>query len=117
MSNNHNQKFQRPLSLPGTVPPPPAPAALPAEFAELLEKFPLPWCVGPYGDIWVASDVEQYDPEKTAHVEKIAGPNGTWWRTSPTCPVAKPRMVMEDPADKGVAAFLIWAANKMASKR
>lgn len=99
-----DQRFQPPrLSLPGSVPPPPT--SLPAEFTELLEKFPLPWCVGPYGDIWVKADVERVtDPQLINQPGVVDG-----WRATG----AKARMVMENPADKHVAAFLVWAANQM----
>lgn len=115
--SNHNNRPR--LGLPGSAPPPPivpppppAPppaAALPAEFAVLVELFPLPWCVGPHGDVWVAADVETFDPEQTASVEKIPGPNGTFWRAT----VAKPRLVMENPGGAGVAALIVYAINKL----
>lgn len=112
MSNNYKPQ----LGLRGTSSQAPMPERLVREggqlipeFEKLLEEFPLPWCVGPYGDIWVAADVEQYDPEKESNTEKIRGPNGTWWRST----VPKPRMVMELPAGQNVAAFMVWAANKM----
>ena len=116
--SNHNRP---PLSLPRAVPPPPSnppsnppgtPSQLPAAFADLLEQFPLPWVVGPYGDIWVAADVEQYDPEKESNREKIAGPNGSWWRSVS----AKPRLVMESPSHQGAAAFMVFAANRLAKR-
>jgi len=95
------------LSLsPLPVAPPPTPGA----HADILERFPLPWCVGPYGDIWVAADVETFDPDKEAAIEKIPGPGGTWWRA--TC--AKPRMVMENPSEKGIAALIVDGVNRLA---
>lgn len=104
----------RTLSLPGNVPPPPpipgappAPSAISPEAADLLERFPLPWCVGPYGDVWVAADVEVFDEEQGATTEKIHGANGTFWRA--TC--AKPRLVMENPAAPGMAALIVAAVN------
>jgi len=109
LSNQNKQTF----SLPGrNVPPPPAaapPSDLPALAAAKLEAFPLPWVVGPHSDIWVAADVEQFDPETETSVEKVRGPNGTFWRS--TC--AKPRLVMEDPADNGIAELIVHAVNKL----
>lgn len=118
MSNNQNNRPR--LGLPGAPPPPPLPPpphppgapivpGIPAEFAGLIEQFPLPWVVGPYGDIWVAADVETFDPEKEMSVEKIPGPDGTFWRA--TC--AKPRHVMENPKAAGIAAFMVFAVNKL----
>lgn len=113
MSNHSKPQF----TLPGKVPPaplPPPPSAplldsIPGKFAAMIEQFPLPWVVGPHGDIWVAADVETFDPEKIASVEKIPGPDGTFWRS--TC--ARPRLVMENPADAGIAALMVFAVNKL----
>jgi hypothetical protein len=105
--------------MPGTPPPPPLPpiapppvvvpaglpAGLPADVAALIEQFPLPWCVGPYGDIWVAADVEQVDPD-------VVGPNGVIdgkWRATGT----KARLVMEHPGGVGIAALIVHAVNKL----
>jgi hypothetical protein len=87
------------------VPPPPAPSPV---NVEVLAKYPLPWVIGPYGDVWVAADVEQFDPDREGGVEKIKGPNGTWWRSK----VAKPRHVFDAenlPAD--VTAFIVDTLN------
>lgn len=111
MSNNQNRP---PLRLPSSPPPgvPVAPpSGLPAEAAALLDAFPLPWVVGPHGDIWVSADVEQFDPEKEASTEKIRGPNGTWWRSTGT----KARLVMEEPGSNGIAALIVYAANRLVS--
>lgn len=122
MSNHNRPRMSLPgnaprvpppvLAPPPVAPPPSAPApaaALPAEFAALIEQFPLPWVVGPYGDIWVAADVEMFDPEKTASVEKIPGPDGTFWRAA----CAKPRHVMENPKAAGIAALIVHAVNNL----
>lgn len=109
MSNHNKPRF----SLPGTTPPPPlapppappAVAGIPAEFAALIERYPLPWCVGPYGDIWVAADVELVDPE-------VVGYHGVIdhkWRATGT----SARLVMEHPAGSGVAALIVHAVNKL----
>lgn len=50
-------KFNR-LSLPTTAPLPPPPSPIPPPS---LPAFPTPWCIGPDGDIWVASDVAKID--------------------------------------------------------
>jgi hypothetical protein len=113
--SNHNNKPR--LGMPGSAPPPPpippppaaATIALPPDFAALIERFPLPWVVGPHGDVWVAADVEPFDPTKEAGPEKVPGPNGTFWRS--TC--ARPRLVIENPADAGIAAFMVFAVNKL----
>ncbi len=96
MSNNNNRPR---FSLPPLAPPP-APSTLPADFAELIERFPLPWCVGPYGDIWVAADIKEIDP----------GADGTrrWIATG-----NKARLVMENPAGVGIAALIVYAVNKL----
>lgn len=89
-------------------------AAIKRDHAELLAKYPPPWVVGPYGDVWVASDVEQFDPDKEGGREKIEGPNGTFWRTNPErLKVGKPRQVFE-PTDQGIAALTVAAVNLLA---
>jgi hypothetical protein len=110
--SNHNNKPR--LGMPGSAPPPPPippppAAALPVDVAAAIETFPLPWCVGPHGDIWVAADVEAFDPAKEAATEKVPGPNGTFWRS--TC--ARPRLVMENPGGLGIAALIVHAVNKL----
>jgi hypothetical protein len=129
--SNNNQNQNRPkFSLPGRPPvPPPPPAAqgqqssaidrVREQFADVLETYPLPWVVGPFGDIWVAEDVEQYDPEKEAAQEKHAGPNGTWWRTTESCKLrGRPRLVAEisevQDMHRDMAALIVIAANAMA---
>lgn len=112
MSNQNQNKPK--LGIPVAPPPPVAEEKSAADkiremHAELLVKFPLPWVVGPYGDVWVAADVEQFNPDVEAGYEKIAGPNGTSWRA--TC--AKPRLVFE-PTDKGIAALTVDAVNLLA---
>ena len=75
------------------------------QFAALIEQFPLPWRVGPYGDIWVAADVEEVDPD-------VVGPfgivDGKWRATT-----NKPRLVMEHPGGVGIAAMIVFAVNKL----
>jgi hypothetical protein len=101
MSNNNRPTFR----LPGGVPPPPLdpPPALPNSETtgnDVLERFPLPWCVGPYGDIWVAADIEEIEP----------GADGIrrWKATGD-----KARLVMENPAGVGIAALIVYAVNKL----
>lgn len=94
-------------------------ASTPLPFADLLDKYPLPWVVGPYGDIWVAADVESYDPETVSGFEKIPGPNGTFWRTTEECRKrGKPRVVAEvsevPSMHKDMAAFIVAAVNVLA---
>lgn len=108
------------LSLPGKAPVPPPPlvgsgaaSIVREQFSDVLERYPAPWVVGPYGDIWVAADVEKFDPETESGAEKIAGPNGSWWRST----VAKPRLVMENPestAHPDIAALIVAAVNALA---
>jgi len=109
MSNQNKPK----LGMPSKDLPPPPPVASDADkirekYAELLEKYPPPWVVGPHGDVWVAADVETFDPDKEGGIEKVPGPNGTWWRA--TC--AKPRLVFE-PTDNGIAALTVDAVNAL----
>lgn len=116
-----------PLTLPprAAVPPPP-PAAqgtqspnIPADFAALVEKYPLPWVVGPRGDIWVAADVRSFDPDTESSTESVRGPNGTFWRTSEQClsTIGRPRLVAEtselEDAHRDTAAFIVWAVNRL----
>jgi len=119
-----NQTNRPPLTLPprAAVPPPPPPVAnpnIPADFASLIEKYPLPWVVGPRGDVWVAADVEAFDPDKEASVESVRGPNGTFWRTTKRClsTIGRPRLVAEtselEDAHRDTAAFLVFAANQL----
>lgn len=119
MSNHNKPRFSLPGGAPPPLVPPPPPlsppaaaVALPAEFAAMIEQFPLPWVVGPYGDIWVDADVEMFDPEKTASTEKIPGPDGTFWRA--TC--ARPRHVMENPKGASIAALMVFAVNKLGNR-
>lgn len=102
MSNNNNRPR---FSLPGGAPPAPlAPPPTPAsDFAELLERFPLPWCVGPYGDIWVAADVEEIEPGLD-HSRR--------WRATGD----KARLIMENPAAPGIAALIVHVVNKLNSR-
>lgn len=116
MSNHNKPRF----SLPGGAPPPPpappappppaavAPVAqdIPPGVAAILEQFPLPWCVGPYGDIWVAADVEIVDPNVVGFHGVIDGK----WRATGT----KARLVMEHPAGQGIAALIVHAVNSLA---
>lgn len=109
MSNHNKPQFRLPGSTPGSTPggaPPaplsPPPTTLASDFAELLERFPLPWCVGPHGDIWVAADVEEID----------RGLDGfPRWRATGD----KARLVMENPAGVGIAALIVHAVNKLNS--
>lgn len=104
MSNHNKPRFTLPSAAPAPLAPPPAaPASLAPEFAELLERFPLPWCVGPYGDIWVAADVEEIEP----------GLDGSRrWNATGT----KARLVMENPAGAGIAALIVHAVNNLAQR-
>lgn len=64
----------------------------------MTEKFPTPWCVGPFGDIWVAADVELRDGK---------------WRE--TC--QKPRLVLTFAGHKecdGLAEQIVNAVNAAA---
>jgi hypothetical protein len=110
VSNHNKPRFSLSGSTPPpplTPPPPPATASsgIPADFAELLERFPLPWCVGPYGDIWVAADVEEVDPA----VDGSRGLIDNKWRATGD----KARLVMENPAGVGIAALIVHAVNKL----
>jgi hypothetical protein len=108
------------LSL-GSVPPPPlapppaapiappvattALAALPANVAELFGRYPLPWCVGPEGYIWVASDVMKItDPD-----DRRIGDTADGWRA--TGNVA--RLVIEVALPAETAAVILYAVNKL----
>jgi hypothetical protein len=114
MSNK--SKFTLGLPRQGAAVPPPPPVGAPpevqqgeqsnpfVEFPDTLAAYPLPWIVGPYGDVWVAADVEIVDPEKIASVELVDGK----WRA--TC--ARPRRVCE-PADKGIAPLIVALANSL----
>jgi hypothetical protein len=65
----------------------------------ITERYPLPWVVGPFGDIWVAADVEFHD--------------GKWRETRP-----EPRIVVTIGSldrDKGLAAFIVEAVNSHAT--
>jgi hypothetical protein len=132
MSNNRPPILRMPAALGGAaaaVPPPPSnpPGAqgsqtpqLPPRFVALLDKYPLPWVVGPRGDIWVSADVETFDPDKVASHEKVPGPNGTFWRTTKECisTIGRPRLVAETSemvdTDRDMSAFIVFAANKLA---
>lgn len=108
MSNHNKPRF----SLPGSTPPPPLtpppPATsvnLPADFVELMARFPLPWCVGPNGYIWVAADVMKI----TNPDDRRVGDTADGWRaTGSVC-----RLVIEHelPADR--AAAILYAVNKL----
>lgn len=104
MSNYNKPKF----SLPGAAPlaPPPPPSGMPADVAALLEHFPLPWCVGPNGYIWVAADVVKVTDPDDRRVGDVDG----WRPTGSTC-----RLVIETalPADR--AAAILYAVNKLAA--
>lgn len=100
MSNYNKPKFSLP---PPIVPPPPLGGKVPdpfEDFSELLERFPLPWCVGPYGDIWVTADIEEIEP----------GADGIRrWRSTGD----KARLVVENPAGTGIAALIVHAVNNL----
>lgn len=111
MSNHNKPRF----SLPGGAPPPPltpppaspvaAPATLPAHVADLFGRFPLPWCVGPDGYIWVASDVVKItDPD-----DRRVGDTADGWRA--TGSVA--RLVLEHALPAETAAVILYAVNKL----
>lgn len=105
MSNYNKPKFSLPGAPSAPLAPPP-PAAAPAVEArvhvdsEVLRAFPPPWCVGPYGDIWVAADVEE--------IEKGVDGIRRWKATG-----TKARLVMENPAGNGIAALIVHAVNKL----
>jgi len=105
MSNFSKPTFKLPGGAPPPPPAPPAPPVAAPAFAAILEQFPLPWCVGPYGDIWVASDIEIVDPD-------VVGPRGVidgkWRATGDKC-----RLVIELPAGEGIAALIVHAVNKL----
>jgi hypothetical protein len=62
----------------------------------MSDKYPTPWCVGPFGCIWVAADVELKDGK---------------WRE--TC--ANPRLVVDTgPKDQDVAEQIVRAVNAAA---
>jgi hypothetical protein len=107
MTNQSKPTFRLPGGAPPPPPAPPAPTApLAAPAAAILAAFPLPWCVGPFGDIWVAADVEIVDPD-------VVGPRGVVdgkWRATGD----KARMVMEHPAGEGIAALIVHAVNRLA---
>lgn len=112
--SNHNNKPR--LGLPGGAPPPIVPppitpppaaanAALPAHVAALIERFPLPWCVGPEGYIWVAADVVKItDPD-----DRRVGDTADGWRA--TGNVA--RLVVEHALPADTAAVILYAVNKL----
>lgn len=83
---NYSNRPRPQLSLPTAAVQTP-PAALP--------DFPTPWCVGPYGSIWVAADVKQ-------------NAEGKW--VEDFC--ARPRCVVhaEDWND-GVAEYVVAVVN------
>jgi hypothetical protein len=63
----------------------------------MMGDFPLPWCVGPYGDIWVAADVEVRE--------------GKWHATC-----AEPRIVVTMAAkNRDLAEFIVHSANAQMS--
>jgi hypothetical protein len=88
-------------------------------FADVLAKFPTPWVVGPYGDIWCAADVEPFDPETDPGAPKIAGPGGTFWRVTKECyaTTGKPRMACEvsnvENMHPNMAALIVAAVNAL----
>lgn len=92
------------LRMPNLPPPPPLPSVskVKSAFSDVIAAYPPPWCVGPYGDVWVAVDVEQVDPAQTTTVELVDGK----WRS--TC--AKPRRVCE-PTDAGIAEMIVDTVN------
>jgi hypothetical protein len=94
--SNPNQRPR--FSLPGSAAPPPIAPAAPAA---ALAAFPTPWCVGPYGSIWVAADVKRRE-------------DGNGWDEN-FCP--RPRCVVhaQDGAwDYGVAQFIVDTVNAAA---
>jgi hypothetical protein len=103
VSNHNKPQFRLPGGAPPPLTPPPVVIAPPSDFAELLERFPLPWCVGPYGDIWVAADVEELEPGLD---------HSTRWRATGD----KARLVMENPAGAGIAALIVHAVNKLGAR-
>lgn len=110
MSNNNKPRF----SLPGSAPPPPlapppappvAAPALPANVVAFFERFPLPWCVGPDGYMWVAADVVKItDPD-----DRRPGDSKDGWRA--TGNVA--RLVIETALPAESAAAILYAVNQL----
>lgn len=99
------------LTLPGAgaPPPPPVPPPPPAhKFTAILERFPPPWRVGPYGDIWVAADVEPAEPDANGPGVMNDG-KGKWRATGD-----KARLVMENPTGEDIAALIVHAVNSLA---
>lgn len=110
MSNHNKPTFSigRGAPPPPLAPPPAPPVAatnLPAEVAAVLGRFPLPWCVGPDGYIWVAADVVKItDPD-----DRRVGDTADGWRA--TGNVA--RLVIETALPADTAALIVYAVNKL----
>ncbi len=105
MSNNNKPTFSLNRNTPPAVLPPPPVAGVPPHVADLIARFPLPWCVGPDGYLWVAADVVKItDPD-----DRRVGDTADGWRaTGNVC-----RLVLEHklPADR--AAAILYAVNKL----
>lgn len=116
MSNHNKPRF----SLSGSAPPPPlapppppaaapaAPASLPPHVAALIERFPLPWCVGPDGYVWVAADVVKI----TNPDDRRPGDSKDGWRA--TGNVA--RLVIETALPADTAAVILYAVNELGKR-
>lgn len=110
MSNHNKPQFRLPGGAPPPLSPPPAPlaatpAGIPAHVAALIERFPLPWCVGPDGYIWVAADVMKItDPD-----DRRVGDTADGWRA--TGNVA--RLVIEVALPAETAAVILYAINNL----
>lgn len=107
MSNNNKPTFRLPGGAPpAPLPPPPVAAApLPANVAELIERFPLPWCVGPDGYLWVAADVVKI----TNPDDRRVGDSEDGWRATGS----KCRLVLQEALPADVAAVILYAVNKL----
>jgi hypothetical protein len=109
--SNHNKPTFRigGAAPPPPLAPPPIPAAteLSATVAGLLAKFPLPWCVGPDGYLWVAADVEKVTDRD--ELNKIGVTPDGWRATGSKC-----RLVLEHALPADFAELVLYTVNKLA---
>lgn len=107
MSNHNKPKFSLPGAPPPPLAPPPAPTdSVPAEFAALIERFPLPWCVGPDGYLWVAADVEKVT-DKT-ELNRLGVTSDGWRATGNVA-----RLVLEHKLPADFAAAILSVVNNI----
>ena len=106
MSNQNKPQFRLPGgALPPLAPPPAPVGALPAHVVDMIGRFPLPWCVGPEGYIWVAADVVKI----TNPDDRRVGDTTDGWRA--TGNVA--RLVIEVALPADTAAVILYAVNRL----